>query len=207
MTSLLESALLLPAEALLNALLSRDVFAAQRLGKLAGRTIEIESRLPDWFVSVRILERGIQLSSSSNGKPDARLRGSSRELVSLLLESATGGGLSGGAIEIHGDAELVQDVYRLLSALEVDWQGPLSALFGDRFTQGVDDLSGTAMKWSIATSRQAISNIDEYLHEEGRWLPSTAETEGFSLRLDDLRLRIDRLAARVSQLKPRGSDK
>ena len=88
---------------------------------------------------------------------------------------------------------------RVFQGLDVNWQGPFSSVFGDVITQGTEEFASSMARWTRQSSHRAAENLDEYLHEESRWLPSRPESESFNRRIDEIRLRLDRLAARLQQ--------
>ena len=198
MNWILGSMFLLPLETMVNSALRSDPCSLKRISGLAGKVIEIESTLPPWHTSVLIVEDGVRLSGIATGSADAHVKGSSRNFVSLMLDSADGA-LAGTGIEIQGNAELVQDVMRVFQGLDVNWQGPFSSVFGDVITQGTEEFASSMARWTRQSSHRAAENLDEYLHEESCWLPSRPESESFNRRIDEIRLRLDRLAARLQQ--------
>jgi ubiquinone biosynthesis protein UbiJ len=121
-------------------------------------------------------------------------------MLRLLTDRSDTRSLVNPAIQISGDVEFVQSVYRLFAAMEIDWQEPLSQVIGDVPVQGLQQLFDGLRSFTRKTADSARRNLDEYLHEESRLVPPLHQVEAFDQGLDDLRLRLDRLQARVQRL-------
>jgi ubiquinone biosynthesis protein UbiJ len=137
--------------------------------------------------------------TASRGE-DACISGSALAMLRLLTDRSDTRSLVNPAIQISGDVEFVQSVYRLFAAMEIDWQEPLSQVIGDVPVQGLQQLFDGLRSFTRKTADSARRNLDEYLHEESRLVPPLHQVEAFDQGLDDLRLRLDRLQARVQRL-------
>ncbi len=131
---------------------------------------------------------------------DGSISGSATALLGMLGARPDQRPLVNPAIQVGGDGEFVQSVYRLFSGMEIDWQEPLSRIIGDVPTHGLQQLLAGVKNLTRSGTESVKRNIDEYLHEEGRLVPPGNQVEVFDQELDALRLRLDRLQARIDLL-------
>ncbi|OGT74652.1 MAG: hypothetical protein A3H44_03140 [Gammaproteobacteria bacterium RIFCSPLOWO2_02_FULL_57_10] len=202
MNLLLSSAIIAPVEALLNAVLAQDPVAARKLGRHQGRAISVECTSPlNWQLFVVVENDRLAIRSVYEYTPDAGIRGSAGAFSRLLLSSSQTDALFSPAIQLSGDTHLVQDLHAILAGLEIDWEEHLGNLFGDVATHQFGQLFGRSRTWGAQTRETLLNDIEEYLHEEARILPTRSEMKHFGSRLDELRLSVDRITARQERLK------
>ena len=72
---------------------------------------------------------------------------------------------------------------------------------GDVATQQFSTAMANAREWTAQTQESLRADLEEYVHEEARLLPSGAETRIFAERLDELKLALDRIQARAARLR------
>lgn len=206
MNQFLGSLMLLPAEQMLNHLLARDPYLAARLKPFTGKAITLLSERPSARITLLLLEGRVRLSSLDsdmlNQTPDACIRGNASDLSGLLLDSASRP-LANSAIEVTGDALLVQDLFTTLRELDLDWQDYLAPLLGEVVTHELGQFSARAQHWGKEARRNLGQSMDAYLKEERQLVPDRTSLDGFSTQLDQLRLRLDRVAARAELLQSR----
>ena len=203
----LGSLALIPLEKILNKLLQQDSLVRQELGRFSGKTLEIESRMPNLNIVLILQTDSIRLSALSSDdtqiKSDAKISGKASDLLPLLLEKSASRPLANPALVISGDAQLVQDIYQIAQQLEIDWQDQLAFSVGDIATHQLDQFLKNATSWSHQARENAKYNIGEYLKEETHSVPNSTEVDSFYSDLDQLKLRIDRLAARKERIHKR----
>lgn len=201
MNPLLSSALSAPVETLLNAVLAQDPVAAKKLERHHGRAISVECTSPlTWQLFVVVQNGRLAIRSVYEHTSDAAIRGSAGAFSRLLLSSNQTDALFSPAIQLSGDTHLVQDLHAILAGLEIDWEEHFGNLFGDIATHQLGQLLGRTRAWGVETKETLLADIEEYVHEEARILPSRSEVNQFSSKTDELRLAVDRLAARQARL-------
>jgi ubiquinone biosynthesis protein UbiJ len=214
MTPLITTVLLAPFESIVNQCIKQDRVLLTGLCEHSGKTLQIKVTNPVVSFYVHILETGVSLAStndtynSNNGSGtenpapvQGQITGSASAFLSILTTEQAEQPLVNLDLQINGDAEFVQDIYKLFSALDVDWQEPLSALIGDVPVHGIETLITNLLDFGRQTTNAIITNVDEYLHEEGRFAPPLNQVEIFDKALDQLKLQLDRVAARQSELE------
>ena len=207
------SNLLVPFEALINRCIAQDVRLAEGIAGLSGKILQLDVTAPTASILVNFYPTSVVLAFTSESEkvtsgspsgelfqPDGRISGSALAMIGLLTEKNQSRSLVNPAIQISGDSEFVQSVYRLFLDMEIDWQEPLSRLIGDVPTHSLENLLNSLNDFTRGTANSIKRNVDEYLHEESRMVPPRSQVETFDQDLDALRLRLDRLQARIQKL-------
>ncbi|PCI81166.1 MAG: hypothetical protein COB20_02045 [SAR86 cluster bacterium] len=205
----LGSLALLPVEKVLNAIVARDAHVATKLSAFDSKCIEVVSQRPDFSLSIRFEDGTIKLSAIDSQtlgiQADATIKGKVESLLGLLIKKSDQRALADAAIDISGDATLVQDLHMTIESLDVDWQDYLAPILGDVLSNELGDIESSARAWSESAGTSMHRGVRDYLSEEARLVPSELEVDSFSNRLDQLRLGIDRVAAKTELLKRRYS--
>ncbi len=194
------SAALSSVEIILNKALNLDPFSRNKLTPLQGKVFSIKCTKPDCKIFITVLENGFQLTSSIVDEADAEIAATADVLLKLLIAKNKDSIIRNENIQLKGDASSIQDLQAILFDLDIDWEYQLSKLIGDIPTQALSD--GIA-KLKIFLSNNAASfteDIEEYLHEEKKIVPTMSELEIFYQRIDQLRLKVDRAESRINKL-------
>jgi ubiquinone biosynthesis protein UbiJ len=187
-------------ENVLNRGLPRSPRAQQLCAELAGRRIAIEAPA---MVRVLIESTGNSLRITRGSQPaDAEVIGGPLSLLALGTGAADEP-LSGGAIEVRGDAELAQKFRELARLLKPDPEEELSLLIGDVAAHRLGRLTRGAVDWTRNAAATLLQDAGEYFSHERGDLVSREEGEQFLRDVDALREDIDRLDARIGLLKQR----
>lgn len=191
-----------PLEALINAVLAQDVGSTRRLAALEGRSVQLQCSKPvPLCVYLQVNHARIALRALQEEPPSAGITADAASLLRLLLAGSQTSALFSPDVTLSGDTQVIQTLHSVLTGLEIDWQAHASRLFGDVLTRQAETGLGSAREWSAQTAQSLRADVDEYLHEEARVLPSRAELEVFSTRLDELKLGLDRIQARAALLR------
>jgi ubiquinone biosynthesis protein UbiJ len=201
MNEMLASTLCAPIEALINAVLKQDPASALQLQAYRGKALRVECTSPIKLVATLVVEeQGISLRSVYETEPDAAISASAGSFVSLLTSDSQTGALFSPAVALSGDTQLVQALHRIIGGLEIDWEGHFASVFGDIATHQLAEFAKRARRWGKNSREAVLDDVEEYLHEEARLLPSKSEVAHFSTRIDELKLRLDRINARTQRL-------
>ena len=207
MNQFLRSLALVPVEKILNAIVARDAHIAKKLVAFNSKCIEVVSLRPGFSLSIRFEDDTIRLSAIDSQtlgiQTDATITGNAESLLGLLTKKSNQKALADSAIDISGDATLVQDLYVTIESLDADWQDYLAPIFGDVLSNELGEIQSHARDWSKSAGTSMHRGVRDYLSEEARLVPSELEVDSFANRLDQLRLSIDRVAAKTEWLKRR----
>ena len=202
--ALLQTALFLPMQSLINGVLALDAASAARLARLEGRILAIHYSQPRGQLFIRIRGQKLQFSALCEEEPDASLYGSTRALAGLLLQGRALHSLREHGVELRGSTGFVQELQSLLLDLDLDWEYHLSRITGD--------LPATFLGQGLRAGRQAgatavasaKATLHDYLAHESGWIASQEEYHAFADELVQTGLRLDRLQARLQLLQNAG---
>jgi ubiquinone biosynthesis accessory factor UbiJ len=188
-------------EQLLNQAIRLDPETPSRLAPMHGQIIELQ--LTGLGLSLFLIPepQGIQLLSAFDGTPDCTLRGTPLDLARMRGSRKSADQLFSGAVEIAGDTQLAHRFGEFLAGLDIDWEEQLSRLTGDVIAHEVGNMTRGLLGWGTRQARTFEQNLQEYLQEELRLLPSRPEVEPFLADIDRLRDDTERLQARIKRLQ------
>lgn len=201
MNALLSTSLLAPFEATLNALIKQDPASAMQLRPYLGRCLRIECTGPIAMTAFLVVEdERLSLRSVYEGDNDAAISASAGTFATLLMSSSQTDALFSPSVVLAGDTHLVQAMHRIIAGLEIDWEDHFANIFGDVATHQLGEWTRRARAWAKRSRESVVDDIEEYLHEEARILPTKSEFTQFSNRMDELKLRLDRIQAKTQRL-------
>lgn len=207
MSEMLASALCAPVEGIINAVLKQDPASTQQLKAYRGKVLRVECTSPIKLVAYLVVEeQGISLRSVYEAEPDAAISASAGSYATLMTSDSQTSTLFSPAVALSGDTHFVQALHRIIGALEIDWQDHFASVFGDVATHQFAEFLSRAKRWGKQSREAVLDNVEEYLHEEARILPSKSEVAHFSTRIDELKLRLDRISARTQRLDAKLND-
>jgi len=199
--TLLQTALLLPLETLLNGTLALDAASRSRLAALEGKTLSVQVTAPTLQLHVSVRNGKLRLSPLFEGEASATLRGPAQGLLRLLLNNATPASLAPFGVELQGSTSFMQSLQTLLRDLDIDWQFHLGRIIGDLPVVAIEKSLGATVDFAGATLDAARHNAGEYLRHESGLLPDASALQRFQADLVDLSLHLDRLEARLTNLQ------
>lgn len=186
-------------ETVLNAVLRLDSDTQARLAALEGNVIAIE--LEGLGLTLYLLPsgHGVRVLDQHADEPTVRIRG----MPLALARQWRGQKIAGDDITIEGDAVVGREFQTALARLDIDWEEPLSRLFGDAVTHQVGRFWRGFRVWGQQAGDILRRGGGEYLQWELRALPPRPEVERFLSAVDVLREDTDRLVARIEHLRRR----
>ncbi|MFT0849533.1 SCP2 sterol-binding domain-containing protein [Achromobacter sp. F4_2707] len=182
---------------LLNALLRREPWAADKLSRHAGKSLRFNvGRLQ---VIYSIEATGMLRASHPAVVPDVSLSIATEHLVDLpgILR---GGDLDAITEKLHvqGDAALATLVSELARDLRWDIEEDLASRFGDLIGPGLVQGGRTAVGFADSAARRLAANAAEFLGEEGQVLATRHGVSAFNADCAALQRRLDALEQRVA---------
>jgi len=188
-------------EQAINRYLALDPEAHRGLKRLHGRVIGIDLVGLGQRLYLVPGPAGIQVFGHYEGEPDCVLRGTPLALMRMQDQKGSTEQLFGGQVEIEGDTELGHRFGKFLGSLDIDWEEQLSHLTGDVVAHRLGSLVRRLTDWGGRSAHTLGKDLQEYLQEEARLLPTRYELEGFYRDVDTLRHDVDRLEARIRRLR------
>lgn len=199
--ALLQTALFLPAEFLLNQLLALDTASAARLAALDGRTLAVHVSSPNLDLYISIRNRKLHLSPVFEGGADAQLFGTASNLLRVLVQQTPVSNLAPFKVELQGSTAFMQNLQNLLKDLDIDWEFHLSQLIGDLPVAGMRKGMDVGGEFTNRTAKNTLNNIRDYLNYECDIIPAKSAAEQFYTDITELTLRADRLQAKISTMQ------
>jgi ubiquinone biosynthesis accessory factor UbiJ len=193
-------ALLAVVEQALNRYIELDPEGAAGFAALEGRIIGIELKGFGTRVTIIPSAQRLQLFGGYDAPPDCLIRGTPLGLARMGMAERKETQVIKGEVEIEGDTTLAQAFNRALAGLDVDWEEQLARVIGDPFAHQVGTRVRAAARWGQKTSESLTADLQEYLQEEARLLPTRYEIEAFLAQVDMLRDDVERAEAHVERL-------
>lgn len=184
----------------LNQNLVTSLRARELCVALRGRRIRIEISGLSIRIGVESVGDSLRLERDPSGEFAAELSGSPINLLALAAAGSTRL-LHSGAVQIRGDAELLERYQELLRALGPDLEEELARLVGDLPAHHLARVAFGMLRFGRRAARTTVRNTVEYLAHESRDLVPSAEAEEFLAGVDRLREDVDRTAARLTALE------
>ncbi|MDF3864250.1 SCP2 sterol-binding domain-containing protein [Pseudomonas denitrificans (nom. rej.)] len=200
MMTLLLQAALASAEATVNRVLRLDGVALRRLGRLAGKVLEVDCQAPALRLFILPDADGLHLAAHHEAPADCTLVAPAGSLLQLALAKDKTRVLHSPEVTMGGDSAMLLELADILQSLELDWEyevsrwlGPVPAhLLGVRLRGG--------MAWAGDSLESLRLSLADYLAEESRSLVGQHEAEARFAELDQLKMSLDRLDARINRL-------
>lgn len=187
----------------LNRYLRLDPEAPRLLEPLSGRVIGVEILGLDLRLYFVPGPSSIQVLGRFEGEPDCLLRGTPLALARVGFANQREDQLFSGQVEVIGDTETAQRFGALWAGLDVDWEEQLSRLTGDLIAHEAGNLVRGLDRWARHAAHSLTADLQEYLQEEIRVLPTAYEAQGFADEVDRLRDDVERLEARLQRAERR----
>lgn len=189
-------------ESAINRVLALDPDAVQRLSRLQKRLLRID--LDGLGISLFFsFEYGaVLVSVDADRDADTVVTGSPVALFMMAApDEVSEWGMAESDVRIQGDANLARELGKVFSQMELDWEGPLSAIVGD--TLGFQLASGLKRGASAAktAAQTTASQFSEYVGTGQGPVIGRSEMRGFKTAVDELNKAIARTEARLSKLE------
>ena len=205
----LQSVAVAGLQTIVNRVLELDPELAQDLAELEGAVFEAHVLGVDKRFQLHPSATGVGVVLvGSDGQrpaavPDVTISGPPFTLLRLLGSLDSVDGVLPPDVSISGELQLVQKLTSLAKRANIDWEEPLSKLFGDSVAHEVGRGVRGLVSWARAASETFSSDLGEYLREERRLTPTRLEVGDFATHVDRVRDDVERLELRVARLNRR----
>ncbi len=184
-----------------NRLLSLDAEANAKLVDFTDKVIHIH--INDLQLDYFILFPGgsLVVKEQSERPATATISGKLSAFLAAATQENTGDAFFTGELHFSGEINTARQFQEFIQSLQIDWQEPISQIFGDLAGQTIStgiEKAGSFCKAFLTNLKQ---DVPEYLQEEIQVTPSAAEQEIFFEQIDLVRSQTDRLNARIERLK------
>ena len=175
----------------------------QFLAPIAGKVIALRFSPFDWQIYLCPGETTIEVLPSFAAEPDVTFTGSPLAFARMGLGGSPLRVLFAGEVVVEGDMQVARRFQRLFEKLEIDWESLLARFVGHGIATRIVGGLRSSHAWRVETVEALQLNTAEYLQEESRELPASAEADLFYADVDTLRADCDRLEAMVLRMEQR----
>jgi len=199
--------LLAIAEISSNRLLSLDDQVMSRCQALQGRCIELHLTDLDFKLYCYPGSWGMRFAQEKpSGEVDATISGRLMALVNLSLQADKISTAIQQRVSIQGDARVAQQMQKILTELDIDWEEVLSKYTGDVMAYQIHKRVVGTGEWLRNSARSLLQNTSEYIREEQHLSPTQVEFERFQQQNTTLKQDVERSEARLRHLLKAASD-
>lgn len=190
-----------PLQKLINDGLEYDLPSKQKVAKLAGKTLVLETKEPNLSISVTIESDGFVFLQPEKVVPfDALVAGKTSDLFAVMRAEDRTAAMMAHQISIEGDTRTFFTIQEIMAHLDIDWEMALGDKIGDTAAHFVADgikLFGSLLKNQITSFERTSRN---YFREESQLFVQANLWQPHKDAVQQLRMDTDRLAAKIRKL-------
>ena len=196
-------------QTIVNRVLELDPELAEGLAELEGAVFEVHVLGVDKRFQLHPSAMGVDVvlvdsdGQQSAAVPEVTISGPPFTLLRLLGSLESVDGVLPADVSVSGELQLVQKLAWLAKRANIDWEVPLSKLFGDSVAHEIGRGVRGFVSWARVASETFSSDVGEYLREERRLTPTRLEVDDFATHVDRVRDDVERLGVRVARLNRR----
>jgi len=184
-----------------NNLLSLDDQVVDRCREIQGYCIEIHITDLDLRLFCHPGSWGMRLSLDEPSKPvDATISGRVMALLSLVIQEDKISTSIQEGVSINGNVKVAQQMQKIFTELELDWEEALSRYTGDVIAFRIHQQARSAGDWLRQTAISLAQTSSEYLREESHMSPTQVEFERFQQHATALKQDVERAEVRLRHL-------
>ena len=102
---------------------------------------------------------------------------------------------------MQGDAELGQQLQKILARFDFDWEELIARVVGDTPARKIGNGLRFSAQWVEQTANQSKENLAGYLQEEKRILVTEVAMAQFTSDVAALRADVDRISQRIDRVR------
>ena len=184
-----------------NRLLSLDDQVMAKCQSLQGHCIELHITDLDFKLYCHPGNWGMRFSREKPARDvDATISGRVIALVNLSLQEDKLSTSIRERVSIQGDARVAQQMQKILSVLDIDWEEVLSKYTGDVMAYQIHKRARGAGEWLRDSALSLLHTTSEYIREEQHLSPTQVEFERFQQQATTLKQDVERSEARLRHL-------
>ncbi|UTA48547.1 SCP2 sterol-binding domain-containing protein [Simiduia sp. 21SJ11W-1] len=192
-------AALAAAERLVNEALRFDPATRARLKALAGKVVHLHITEPAFDVYLHMGTQGIELLSHCELPVHCKVSGRLSALLTLATSEQLN--ITGAGVQVSGQTQLLLALKNCLGELDIDWADWLAQYLGDELAGPLGAAARRVHEYGKQQLAGARDQLEPYLSEELKVLPTATALANFSDAVDQLAQDTDRLEARLRALQ------
>lgn len=196
----LQSTAISGLETAINTALKYDPATLRDLSEIEGQVLLIDCSMPDLRLAVEVQQQQIVIHSNWDGEAAVALEGSMIALAKMAVNASDTSSFAGSGVQLSGNLETLHKLHKILSQLNIDWDGALADLIGDVPAHIISSAVRKSSKLRKETLQRATSAVTEVAQEELEIIPSQNAFAQFKQDVRQMASDTDRLMARISAL-------
>jgi ubiquinone biosynthesis protein UbiJ len=199
--STLQAGALSGLELAINSALKYDPATLRELSTLEEQVLLVDCTSPAMRIAIQISQQQITLHSGWEDEAAITLQGSLIALAKMAANASDTSSFAGTGVQLSGNLETLHKLHKILSQLDIDWEGALADIIGDVPAYMI----GSALRKSADIAKQnkqrVTSALTEVAQEELQIVPSRNGFEQFKKEVREMASDTDRLMARANLLR------
>jgi ubiquinone biosynthesis protein UbiJ len=187
-------------ETAINTALKYDPGTVRDLSELEGQVLLIDCSMPSMRIAIETSQQKIILHNNWDGEADVTIQGTMIALAKMAANTSDTSSFANSGVQLSGNLETLHKLHKILSKLNIDWEGGLADLVGDVPAH----IIGSAMRQSAKASRESLqrasSALVEIAQEEFEIIPSKNSFKHFKQDVRQMAADTDRIMARLATL-------
>ncbi len=190
-------------ESAINTALKLDSELSNKLAAMTGKTIALGCTNPNIVLTLVLGERCQLLQTVELDDPtvSASLSGTPAAWFELVRAEDKTAALINGDLKLNGDSRIFQELGKLASSVDIDWESWLADRIGDVPTH----IAARAVEHTQSFTQTARSRIEtllsDFLHSDASPVVNKEQSNLLYRELRDLEMQMDRLEAKIKKLK------
>ncbi|MBW8189933.1 SCP2 sterol-binding domain-containing protein [Neiella marina] len=169
------------------------------LASFKGKVLAVECTDLPLAIEIEVCDR-LRLQTYQGQSVECRISGRFSDLQRLTTPALLPELIKSGAITLEGDLQLASRIADELRDTHFDREEWLSQWLGDVPAHMLNTLGNKLMAWANTRRQTMTHDVEEYLQDEIKWLPASAELRQFSHQVASLDTRCQQLAQRIKAL-------
>lgn len=199
--STLQAGALSGLELAINSALKYDPATLRELSTLEGQVLLVDCTSPAMRIAIQTSQQQITLYSGWEDEAAVTLQGSLIALVKMAANASDTSSFADTGVKLSGNLETLHKLHKILSQLDIDWEGALADIIGDVPAYMI----GSALRKSADIAKQnkqrVASALTEVAQEELQIVPSRNGFEQFKKEVREMASDTDRLMAKANLLR------
>jgi ubiquinone biosynthesis protein UbiJ len=187
-------------ETAINTALKYDPGTVRDLSELEGQVLLIDCSMPSMRIAIETSQQKIILHNNWDGEAAVTIQGTMISLAKMAANASDTSSFANSGVQLSGNLETLHKLHKILSKLNIDWEGGLADLVGDVPAH----IIGSAMRQSAKVSRESLqrasSALVEIAQEEFEIIPSKNNFKHFKQDVRQMAADTDRIMARLAAL-------
>ena len=187
-------------ETAINTALKYDPGTVRDLSELEGQVLLIDCSIPSIRIAIETSQQKIILHNNWDGEAAVTIQGTLIAMAKMAANTSDASSFANSGVQLSGNLETLHKLHKILSKLNIDWEGGLADLVGDVPAH----IIGSAMRQSAQASRESLQRASfalvEIAQEEFEIIPSKNSFKHFKQDVRQMAADTDRIMARLAAL-------